>query len=418
MSFLSELIGKTVVDAEGEQLGRLADLVAHFPKDMAHPVLTGLVIKNEGGRLLIPAACLAMMTPKIIAINLPVQQLSEYRGQAEDFSLVENILDQQIIDTDGARVVRANDVELVKVNGQWFVSNVDISPAGILRRIGLEKTVQRLAARLKINLPRTSISLDDVELMPHDQSMRLKIPSEKIGSMHPADLAEIISDLHRSEGTQLLEQMDLKTLADTLEEVEPEFQASLVDAMEDEKVADVLEEMAPDEAADLLAELPRERSEDLLKLMNSEEARDVRKLLAYPVESAGGIMTTEYIAIKPNLSANQVINVLREALSEAGTVFNIYVVDDGNCLVGVFSLTDLIMAKPRQPAADFMRRRVVSVQLLDEQDKVAQVIAKYNLLAVPVVDENNVLHGIVTADDALDQIIPTAWKKRLPRMYH
>ena len=235
--------------------------------------------------------------------------------------------------------------------------------------------------------------------------------------LHPADVAEIISDLNRLQSGQFLEALDVEHLADALEEVEPEFQASLVEGMPDEKVADVLEEMEPDEAADLLAELPEERSQDLLALMEKEDADDVRMLLAYPEDSAGGIMTTEYAAVPPDITAAQAIQVLRETGSEAETIFYVYVTDEQEHLVGVFSLSALIFAQPDALVSEFMQKRLISVQLLDEQDEVAQIISKYDLLAVPVVDEENRLKGIVTADDALDKIIPTAWKKRLPRFF-
>ncbi|MDH4138829.1 MAG: CBS domain-containing protein, partial [Anaerolineae bacterium] len=311
-----------------------------------------------------------------------------------------------------------NDLELVRVNGHFYVANVDVGGLGLLRRLGLAKRVQWLAGRFGRELRSSTISWDDVELLPGDQSMRLKVSSDKITELHPADLAEIISDLSRSESSRLLESLDVKTLADTLEEVEPDFQASLVKTMPDEKVADVLEEMAPDEAADLLAELPQGRSRELLRLMEGEEAEDVRKLLAYPEDTAGGIMTTEFVAIRPDLTAEQAITVLRETAEEAETIFYVYVTDNGGHLVGVFSLSKLVLTKPQTPVTEFMQRRVISVGLLDSQDKVAQVVAKYNLLAVPVVDHEGRLHGIITADDALDKIIPTAWKKRLPRLHH
>jgi Mg/Co/Ni transporter MgtE len=217
-------------------------------------------------------------------------------------------------------------------------------------------------------MPQGIISWDDVELLPGDQPMRLKVPGDKITELHPADLAEIISDLTRAESGKLLESLDVKTVADTLEEVEPEFQASLVETMPDEKVADVLEEMAPDEAADLLAELPQDRSQELLKLMEDEEAEDVRKLLTYPDNSAGGIMTTEFIAVGPNLTAEQVITILRESAHEAENIFYIYVTDSEQHLVGVFSLKDLVLAKPDTLVTEFMHARVVSVNLLSSQD--------------------------------------------------
>jgi Mg2+ transporter MgtE len=262
------------------------------------------------------------------------------------------------------------------------------------------------------------ISWEDVELLPGDQLVRLKVPGAKIAELYAADLAEIISHLSPSESSKFLESLDLKTVADTLEEVEPEFQATLVETMSDEKVADVLDEMAPDEAADLLAELPEGRSQDLLNLMGEDEAADVRKLLAYPEDSAGGIMSTDFIAVGPDLTAAQAISVIRETAPETETIYSVYVIDSEGRLLGVFSLRDLVLAKPDTPVVEFMHRRVVSAHLLDSQDEVAQAVSKYNLMAVPVVDDQERIHGIVTADDALDKVIPTAWKKRLPRWYH
>ncbi|HZY42099.1 MAG TPA: CBS domain-containing protein, partial [Anaerolineae bacterium] len=275
----------------------------------------------------------------------------------------------------------------------------------------------RLAGRLNRRLPPGMISWDEVELLSTDQPMRLRVPGDKLHDLHPADLAEIISDLTRSESDKFLASLDVATVAEALEEVEPEFQASLVETMPDERVADVLEEMSPDEAADLLNELPDERSEDILNLMEKDEAADVRKLLAYPFDTAGGIMTTEYVSVRPDLTAEQAIEELRRRADEAETIYYVYVRDKDDKLIGVFSLRDLVIAKPETPIAQFMHHRVVSVNLTDSQDDVAQAVSKYNLLAVPVVDDQHRLHGIVTSDDALDKIIPTAWKKRLPRLY-
>ena len=187
--------------------------------------------------------------------------------------------------------------------------------------------------------------------------------------------------------------------------------------MSDERVADVLEEMAPDEAADLLSELPQDRKQDLLELMEDDEAEDVRKLMTYPEDTAGGIMNTEYFIVPPDINAEQVMERLREAEPDAETIYYIYVADREEHLLGVFSLRQLVLAQPIALVTDFMETRVVTVDLMDSQEDCAQGVSKYNLLAVPVVDDQNRLHGIVTANDALDKIIPTAWKKRLPRFY-
>ena len=417
MAYISELIGKPVVEASGERVGQLTDLIASARGDIPHPKVVAVVVKHGRKTLAVPFSRVALLAIPAVALTQPLAEIVPYEPGERDLYLVRDVLDKQIIDTDGMRVVRVNDLELTRVNSHFYVANVDIGTLGLLRRLGLAKVLQRVTSRLGRGLLPTIISWDGVELLSGDQPLRLKVPGDKITDLHPADLAEILSDLNRSESGKLLDSLDVKTVADTLEAVEPDFQASLVEAMPDQKVADLLEEMAPDEAADLLAELPEGRSQELLSLMDVDEAKDVRKLLAYPEDAAGGIMTTEYIAIPPDLNAEQAIAYLRANADQAETIFYIYVADSENRLSGVFSLQDLVLAAPETPVEEFMHHRVVSVNVLDSQDEVAQAIAKYNLLAIPVVDEQGRLHGIVTADDALDKIIPTAWKKRLPRMY-
>lgn len=417
MAYVSDLLDKPVADVEGEPIGKLDDIIASIHGDMPHPVVVAIAVKRSKDTLLVPIADVAVLIAPAIPLNKRLQDIVPYQPGEHDMYLAMDVLDKQLIDTNGMRVVRVNDLELARVNGHFYVANVDIGGLGLMRRVGIARMAQKVAERLKLKLPPTVISWDDVELLPGEIAMRLKVPSDRIAELHPADLAEILSDLSRAESSRLLETLDVETLADTLEEVEPDFQASLVETMPDEKVADILEEMAPDEAADLLAELPEGRSQDLLNLMEDEEAKDVRKLLTYPEDSAGGIMTTDYITIRPDLTAEQTIAFLRDTAEEVETIIYVYVVDEADHLVGAFTLQDLVLAKPQAQAAAFMRKRLVSVKPDTSQDDVAQIVSKYNLFAVPVVDGEGCLHGIVTADDALDKIIPTAWKKRLPRLY-
>ncbi|MGQ9552689.1 MAG: magnesium transporter MgtE N-terminal domain-containing protein [Anaerolineae bacterium] len=418
MAYLSSLLGKPVADVDGERIGSVKDIIASVRSEIPHPEIVALVVKRPGGTLLVPIADIAVLVAPAIPLNRRLKDVVPYQPSEHDLYLARDVLDKQIIDTNGVRVVRVNDLELARVNSHFYIANVDIGPFGLLRRLGLAHLAQKLAKRLGRELKLGSISWDSVELLPGKQPMRLRVSSDRIAELYPADLADIISDLSRPESSKFLESLDIETLADTLEEVEPDFQASLVESMPDEKVADVLEEMAPDEAADLLAELPEERSEELLNLMEDEEAEDVRKLLAYPEESAGGIMNTEFMTVPPDLTAEQAIALVRETAHEAEMIYYIYVTDSEGKLVGVLSLRELVLTKPETLISEVMHTRIIAVGLLDSQDEVAQAISKYGLLAVPVVDEEGKIHGIVTADDALDKIIPTAWKKRLPKLYH
>jgi len=417
MAFISELTGRPVTDFDGTRIGVLKDLIARTYTEFSHPVVDAIIVHGKDGDVTLPYSDLAALLSVAIPLKRPAADIPHYESRENDIRLVEDVLDQQILDTDDARVVRVNDIELVRVNGNVVVSNVDIGVLGIMRRIGLEKLGRWAAHRLKADLSEGTISWEFVEPLMHDKSMRLKVPVDKLAELHPSDIAEIISNLNRAEHGEILHKLDIKRLAETLEEVEPDFQASIIEHFSDETMADVLEEMSPDEATDLLAELPDERRQGLLKLMETEEADEVRELLSYDENTAGGLMTTEYVSILPDMTAAQTIEHLRKVGEEAELVYYVYVTDLEEHLVGVFSLSDLIIAQPETPITKFMHKRVVSVELDTEQDEIAQIVAKYNLIAVPVVDAENHLHGIVTSDDALDKILPTAWKKRLPHFF-
>jgi CBS domain-containing protein/sporulation protein YlmC with PRC-barrel domain len=417
MAYISTLIGRPVVDVDCVPVGSLEDIIAANRGDMTHPQITAIVVRAGKQQTIIPMDQVAVLLAPSIPLSKRRADVTPYAVAEQDLYLARDVLDKQIIDTDGVRVVRVNDLEIARVNNHFYVANVDIGRLGLIRRLwsGLADWMERRSGK---PTPGGTISWENVELLQGDQPMRLKVSGDKISELHPADLAEIISDLTRPESDKLLGTLDVSTVADTLEEVEPDFQARLLESMPDEKVADVLEEMAPDEAADLLAEFSQDRSKELLNLMEREDADDVRKLLTYPIDTAGGLMNTEFVAVQPALSAAETIASLRTTATEAETIYYVYVTEPNGKLVGVFSLRELVMAEPATPIRDFMHKRLVAVKLDDSQEDVAQAVSKYNLLAVPVVDGDGRIQGIVTADDALDKIIPTAWKKKLPRLYH
>lgn len=417
MTYLSVLIGRPVVDVDCIRVGSLEDILATPHPEMPHPQVSAIVVKNGRNQTIVPIADVAVLVAPSIPLTKRWADVVPYPVAGQDLFLARDVLDKQIIDTDGVRVVRVNDLELARVNNHFFVANVDIGRNGLIRRLwpGLASWLEgRSGSTPAVG----TISWDHVELLAGNQPMRLKVSGDRIADLHPADLAEIISDLTRPESEKLLQTLSPATVADTLEEVEPDFQASLLETMPDEKVADVLEEMAPDEAADLLAEFSEGRSHDLLNLMQHDEAEDVRRLLTFPVDSAGGLMNTEYVSVPPSLNVTEIIALLRSSARDAETIYYVYVTEPDGRLIGVFSLRELVLADPKTPVTEFMHKRLVTVRVNDSQEDVAQAVSKYNLLALPVVDEQGHIQGIVTADDALDKIIPTAWKKRIPRLYH
>ena len=223
MAYVSELLGKPVVEASGERVGQLADLIAAARGEMPHPKIVAIVVKHGRSTLAVPFSSVALLAVPAVALTQSLAEVTPYEPGERDLYLARDVLDKQIIDTDGMRVVRVNDLELKRVNGHFYVANVDIGTLGLFRRLGLAKAMQRVTTRLGRGLSESIISWDGVELLSGDQPMRLKVSIDKISDLHPADLAEILSDLNRNESGKLLGELDVKTVADTLEAVEPDF---------------------------------------------------------------------------------------------------------------------------------------------------------------------------------------------------
>jgi CBS domain-containing protein len=418
MPFLSGFLGRTVWDSKGHRVGRLVDLVASIASaEVPYPPIVALEVeKGREEALLIPWGDVQVMAGPVIVLEVESDSIVPYILTEQDFFLARDVMDKQVIDINGLRVVRVNDLELIKIERKYYLTNVDIGGKGILRRLGLDEVMAKIAKRFGLSLPERFIAWSEIELLP-TYGVKLKVPRMKIAELHPADIAEILSNLTPGAGGALIGALSDEVVADTLEEFEPEFQASMLKTFDDERAADVLEAMTPDDAADLLGELPPERREELLRLMEKEEREEVRELLSYAGDSAGGLMTTEYVTVPPWITASQAIELLRKEAQEAETIFYVYVTDEDEHLLGVFSLRELILASPQTKVTDFMQRKVIKVDLETPSEEVVRVMAKYDLLAVPVVDGENRMHGIVTADDAVDLILPEEWKIKLPRIF-
>ena len=416
--YLSRILGKPVWDESGQNLGRCADLLA-AEAEAGFPSLRAMAVKQGRETQLIAAGAIAWLTPSII-LNTSTPAAYEPRG--DELWLASQVLDRQIVDTEGRRLVRVNDLQLARVttNGTSFrLAAVDVGSLGILRRLGIDGLALRIFRLLRREPPHAAIPWRDVAPLQADQPIRLRVSLERIGEFHPADIADIIEELDRPTGQALLETLNTETIADTLQEIQPELQASILGTLPLEQAADVLEEMDPDDAADLLADLQPDARETLLKLMETDDATHVQRLLTYREDTAGGIMTTEFATLPDGLTVGQALAHLRrsEAAQEDEALYYIYVIDKRHRLQGVVSLRDLVLAPPDVPVQEIMDTAAVTVDPLQSQVDVARLVAKYNLLAVPVVSADQVLQGIVTVDDAIDAIIPTAWKKRLPRFF-
>ncbi len=420
MLYLSQLQGKQVWDAWSQPIGKCYDLLVGNLDQPFPPVRAIAMTTADGTDRLIPASQVSGLFPSI-TLKVPTEEVKTYTPKGDELHLVSRVLDRQIVDIDGRRVVRVNDVQLARLRDQFCVTGVDVGGQGLLRRLGLESVASGFASRLKRPLPAQVIPWEDVAPVQADADpLRLRISRDKISHLPGADIAAILNDLDRRTGEALVKGLDNETLADMLEESPAEVQVNILSQLPPERAADVLEEMGPDEAADLLADLPTQTTEQLLELMEDSDAEDVRALLAYPEDSAGGIMTTEFAHAPCGLTVGQTLDYLRQSedARDDEVMYYVYLLDEAEVLHGVVGLRDLVMASPEASADALIETDPITVTPLTSQHDAAYLVAKYNLLALPVVEEETgVMLGIVTVDDALDAVLPTAWKKRLPRFF-
>ncbi len=415
MVFLSEFLGAEVVDVEQRRVGRVRDVTATVIEP--YPVVTGIVVSRASGEV-VPWSSVRTFAGREVALRTSVESMPTMPANEADIWLGRDVLDKQVIDTDGRRVVRVNDLQLVESGGKMLLVGADIGVRGLLRRLGLERVGKAVVRLFRRDLPMVLVSWDVVQPLQGESgpdAVRLRISGKRISKLHPADIADIVEELSARERSAIFAQLSDEMAAETLEELEPDDQRSVIENMDAERASEILEEMGPDEAADLLADLSEDRARHLLELMETADAEDVRELLSFPEDTAGGLMTTEYVSVSVGLSAQECIEALRVLEPEAEHVYYVYVIDEEEHLNGVLSLRDLIVAKPGTPIAQFLRRDVVTVKLDATRDEVAAVMAKYNLMALPVVDDEDRLRGIITVDDALESVLPEGVKRRLPK---
>jgi len=414
MLYLSEAIGRPVLDRVGEPIGKVADLIVAVGD--RYPPVTGLVVETDRRRIFVPWTSVEAFDLTGARLSTSSIDIAKFHQRPNEITLKQDLLDKQIVDIDGRKVVRVNDLRLDEIEGKLHVVAVDVGAAGLLRRLGLEGAYRTLARNTRLPMPERYIDWEDVDPVETSiASIKLRVPHGGLAELHPADLATIIDQLAPKDRAGVLASLDDEAAADAIEEMEPETQVEVLEDLAPERAADILEEMSPDDAADLVADLSETSREEILALMERDEAAEVKELLAYPEDSAGGIMTTEYVAVPAHLTAAETIDRLRELEPDAETIYYVYVVDDDGHLVGVLSLRDLIVARPTTRIEGVMLQEPVAVGVLADEDEVAQIVARYNLLAVPVVDDDRRLVGIVTVDDAIDTVLPSGWKHRLPR---
>jgi magnesium transporter len=411
MLYLSQAIGRPVLDANGDPLGKVDDLVVAIGD--RYPPVTGLVVFTDRRRIFLPWSQVARFDESGAQLSGATIDITPFAQRPNEIGLRTDLLDKQIVDIDGRKVVRVNDLRLDDVDGDLRLVAVDVGASGLLRRLGIEGPYRVVARNLRLPTPERYIDWEDVDPVETSiASIRLRVPHAGLTELHPADLATIIDQLAPKDRAGVLAALDDEAVADAIEEMEPGTQVEVLEGLAPERAADILEEMSPDDAADLVADLSDETREELMALMERDEAEELGGLLAYNEDTAGGMMTTEFVAVPADLTAGATIDRLRELEPDAETIYYVYVVDTDGRLVGVLSLRDLIVAQPTTPIGEVMIEDPVAVEVTADRDDVAGIVARYNLLAVPVIDADRRLVGIVTVDDAIDTILPASWRRR------
>jgi magnesium transporter len=431
MIFLSTLLRQHVYDLEGRRLGTLKDVCVSLKE--VFPVVTALVVSQPSlttsDRIIPWTQVDNLEEERKIVLTVKQSQISPYTPQPDEILLKRDILDKQIVDTQGFRVVKVNDLKLAQIKGTARLIGVDISLSGLLRRLGAEWLIKVLPTRIEERI----ITWNYVEPLQEVRAgvtgqltpalagagvggrtapgiggvipqVQLNVSHTKLADLRPADIADILEQLDTEDAGAVLERLDPEIAADTLNEVEYPHQFEILSELDPERASDLLEILPPDDAADILADMPQDEAERLLNLMPASESQPIRDLLRYGAETAGGIMTTEVLALEQQLTVEEALAYLRQHSEHLEMIYYLYIIDAERHLIGIVSLRELVVAEPGTRLQDLMDRDVIKVRADMDQEEVARIIARYDLLGVPVVDNEEHLLGLVTVDDVIDVI--------------
>lgn len=401
--YFSRVLGNPVYTPSSEFVGRLKDLVVDA--NAIRPKVITACVRRGRDSWLVP-----FNTIHIEKINaqyrIECNNLTPGSDQTNStFMLAKHVLDKQLIDLDDRKLVRVNDVRLATLTGGTYVVAVDVGFEGLLRRLGVAKQAKQLLKPFHISIPSNLLLWDEVETVEFGhKGIRLSKVSSKLSTMHPSDLADILEDLNTKSQIDIFTSLDEETKLDVLEELEAEAQVSVLEQLPVQEAAAILEKMPPDEAADIIEELENETAIEILSAMHPISSDAIRTLLQYEEDTVGSVMTTDHLSFRQLVTARETIDSLRKIKPEADRVYYLYVVDESNRLIGTVSLRDLIVAEPTDTLGNFTDKNVIYVKDTDDTDVLFDVVEKYNLLAVPVVDEAQKLIGVVTVNDVIHNL--------------
>src|ERR1051326_7132442 len=411
MLYLSQVLGRPILDLEGERVATLKDIIVRLGEG-DHPPVAGFVARYRRRDFFLPRWRISQFGEGGVRLKADILDLRPFVRRDGEVLLARDVLDKQLVDVDGKRVVRVNDVQIIEAANEWRVTGADVSVTGLWRRLA--------PAFMRSGRPVEVIDWADVGYLATDAAtVQLKSSRGKLTRLHPVEIARLAESLSYQHGAEIVESLDDETAAETLEEMAAERQAQILGDMDEERAADILEHMSPDEAADVLGDLPVAKAEDLLNRMGDEEQSEVAELLPYADDTAGGLMTTEFVTLPRDLTVGEALARLREMAETPNMIYYLYVVEDEDSwkLAGVIALRSLILADPGAPLSEVRRDESEYAPRKDSARDVAERIAESNLLALPVLDDEGDIAGIVTVDDAMEYLLPKDWRQRLPRVF-
>jgi magnesium transporter len=409
--FLSSVLGKPVIDELGRDVGKLWDMVLE-PGEV-FPEVSQLLIKGKNGILAVPWKDIYLFNPFVISVARTRNTVGQFTSREGEILVRRDILDKQIVDVNGAKVVRVNDLKLGSYKDHLCIFFADVGFRGLLRRLGYEKIWGKFAALFNKSLPDNHISWEYVQPLEFNVSrLALTMARDQMAEMHPADIAHIISQIPSKNIQTVLTSLDTETAGEAIHELEPELRSRVISQLDSEHASDILEEMAPDEAADVLGDLPEEKAQELLGLMDAEEAEDIQELMEHEENTAGGLMNSEFLSISDDFTVEDALREVRLIAPDIETVYYAYVTDREENLIGVVSLRDLLINSTDTPVQDIMTTNLKTVKVDSSPEEILEIIAKYNLIAVPVLDEEEKMAGVATVDDILELFLPYALRRR------
>ena len=409
--YFSRVLKKMVINEHGKKIGALSDLVM-VPGE-GFPQVSHLIVRQDKRTISIPWSSISLFNRYVVSVRGSATQFDAYVEVENEILVKRDILDKQIVDVDGAKVVRVNDIKLGKYKEFLCILSVDIGLAGLLRRLGFETFGKKVAAFLNKEIPRQEISWEYVQPLEMNLSrLALTMAQDQLSEMHPADLASIISNISHQHIQTVLISLDTETAGEALHELDPELRTRIITEMDSELASDILEEMEPDEAADVLGDLSEEKAQELLGLMDAEEAEDIQELMEHEDDTAGGLMNNSFLTVRLGQTVGEAFTAVQANAAEVEMVAYTYVLDEQERLAGVVSLRDLLITPPETTVDEIMSDNVKSVSVTDEPEDVLEIIAKYNLVSVPVLDDAGEVLGIITVDDILEMFLPYALKRK------